>query len=582
MRGARRIWRSDGDRGRCGVRCARGLRAGCVRRAPVAPRRRAASRVRDRGTQQPSRRDLGRRAAVGRTGRRGAGRTAAAADARLRRAPRRHRGRGRRADGRGRRRAQGGGPRRPAGHRNGRSARRLATSPSGRWRLSTLRPFRAATIDWTYSAAGEPDDAPFHSALVAPLATSAGVPGTLVAYSTAANAFRPEHATVLNDLLAEVATGSPMPVGSRTSRRGSSSIPRPASTNRRGYEVELGREVARASRTGRPLSVVLVGISNGSDTASTASPPKSADQFARLLTRVTRRSDISCRRGEHEFAILLPETRESGATVLVNRLREEARRALGADQTSIAVGRVEWQPDESAEALEARVEASLSAPSATRTTGFPPPRSRSDSSSYDGRRTPQSRPTRSRLRRPAARRPRGGCARDPGRAPVRPHAGRRRPRRRRARGALGADRESADAALGKVAKRLSESVGSGTVLRLSSSEFVLVLSGATADDAEALLGSLHGPGDLDELAGIELTAGITELVERDGAQTALGRAEHALWQARQAGPGSVVVAVPGRRIHVGPRSATGRVSIVQFGQYSAIGVPRSRLHPPIA
>ena len=35
--------------------------------------------------------------------------------------------------------------------------------------------------------------------------------------------------------------------------------------NRRGYELELGREVARAERTGRPLSVVLVGIDGTRD-----------------------------------------------------------------------------------------------------------------------------------------------------------------------------------------------------------------------------------------------------------------------------------------------------------------------------
>jgi len=44
-----------------------------------------------------------------------------------------------------------------------------------------------------------------------------------------------------------------------------------------------------------------------------------------------------------------------------------------------------------------------------------------------------------------------------------------------------------------------------------------------------------------------LNAGITEVAEDEDAQTALGRAEHALWQARQAGPGTVVVAVPSRR-----------------------------------
>jgi GGDEF domain-containing protein len=109
------------------------------------------------------------------------------------------------------------------------------------------------------------------------------------------------------------------------------------------------------------------------------------------------------------------------------------------------------------------------------------------------------------------------------------------------------DRESADSALAAVGERLSQSVGGGSMHRLGASEFVLVLPGATADHAEALLGSLEAAGDLPEHAEITLSAGITELVERDGAQTVLARVEHALWQALQAGRGTVVVAVPGRR-----------------------------------
>jgi GGDEF domain-containing protein len=96
-------------------------------------------------------------------------------------------------------------------------------------------------------------------------------------------------------------------------------------------------------------------------------------------------------------------------------------------------------------------------------------------------------------------------------------------------------------------RRLSDSVGTGSVHRLGPGEFALVLSGATADDAEALLGTLHMQGTSDDAGEIVLSAGITELVERDGAETALGRAEHALWQAKQAGRGTIVVAVAGRR-----------------------------------
>ena len=406
---------------------------------------------------------------------------------------------------------------------------------------AATRPFRAATIDWTYSAAGEPDDERFHSALVAPLGSRAGVPGTLVAYATAPRAFRPEHVSALNELLADVATG--LANARRFADVEARLLLDPATgiANPRGYEVELGREVARAHRTGRPLSVVLVGIGNGPETTTTGGSAQ-VEQVAQLLTRVTRRSDISCRRGEHEFAILLPETRESGANVLNARLREEAKRALGATQQTIAVGHVEWMPDESAEELEARADAALAAPSprqwATRASALPnhaPLAATSD------------------LRAG----PTEALRRDVLDALAHEILEARRYGRSLAVVALdvdglddlaeGGDREAADAMLGNVARRLSDSVGSGSVHRLGSARFALVLSGGTANDAEALLGTLHASDGGDDTGEIALSAGVTEIVERDGAETALGRAEHALWQASQAGRGTIVVAVPGRR-----------------------------------
>ena len=79
------------------------------------------------------------------------------------------------------------------------------------------RPFRAATIDWTYSASGDPDDEQFHSAVVAPLAAPRALPDSR-GLRDAPHAFRPEHTTILHDLLAEVATGLANARGSR--RRG--------------------------------------------------------------------------------------------------------------------------------------------------------------------------------------------------------------------------------------------------------------------------------------------------------------------------------------------------------------------------
>jgi diguanylate cyclase (GGDEF)-like protein len=292
---------------------------------------------------------------------------------------------------------------------------------------------------------------------------------------------------------------------------------------------------------------VLVGIANGTETTTTGTST-SVDQVAQLLTRVTRRSDISCRRGDREFAILLPETREAGATVLTARLREEAKRALGGTQSTIAVGHVEWLPDESAEALEVRMEAALAAPSSTGSSNASEWATRAASV------TP-ARPaagTEARRTEPAAT-----LRRDVLEALAREILDARRFGRSLAVVVLDidgldelserVDREEADAVLGEVARRLSDSVGGGSVHRLGAGEFALVLSGASADDAEALLGTLHSPGDDRDAGEITLSAGITEFVERDGAETALGRAEHALWQAKQAGHGTIVVASPGGR-----------------------------------
>jgi GGDEF domain-containing protein len=407
------------------------------------------------------------------------------------------------------------------------------------------RPFRAATIDWTYSPSGDADDESFHSALVAPVGPVSGVPGTLVAYSTSPNAFRPDHAVALHELLAEAATGL---ANARRFADVESRLvldPQTGIANRRGYELELGREIARASRTGRPLSIAVVGLGNGGEPPTTPSgEARGVDQFARLLTRVTRRSDISCRRDDRQFAILLPETRAAGAAVLTSRLREEAARSLGTGSANLAVGHVEWHPEESADALEARVEAVFRSP-VVRPFVAPvrdpvPPPAEPEAAALAAHSAEDA----DELRRDALE----GIAQEILEA---------RPFERSlavvAVDVAGLellserDRELADAALAAVVERLSESVGGGSIHRLGAREFVLVLPGATADHAEALLGSLDAAGELPDHASIALSAGITELVERDGAQTVLARVEHALWQALQAGRGTVVVAVPGRR-----------------------------------
>jgi hypothetical protein len=118
------------------------------------------------------------------------------------------------------------------------------------------------------------------------------------------------------------------------------------------YEAELEREIARARRTGRPLSLVLVDVDQPT--------AERLLQFAALLTRVTRVTDTVCRRRRDAFGILLPETPEDGARRFFRRIRDEAARTFDSGTgTTFSTGIVELQASETGEALDARARAAV-------------------------------------------------------------------------------------------------------------------------------------------------------------------------------------------------------------------------------
>ena len=262
---------------------------------------------------------------------------------------------------------------------------------------------------------------------------------------------------------------------------------------------------------------------------------------------MTRRSDISCRRGEHEFAILLPETRESGATVLDRRDSAKRRRARSGRRQPTNHGRAtsSGMPESRSRRSRRASRRRSAAPARRGRTGFAPPRPvpRPD----DGRRT---------RRTGSAAETADALRQDVLEAVAREILDARPFGRSLAVVALDVDGlEELSEARPRVGGRGARPASRSDSRRASAADGPPPGRkrvrprplGGDRGRRRALLGSLHATGDVDELPAIQLTAGITELVERDGAQTALGRAEHALWQAKQAGRGTIVVAVPGRR-----------------------------------
>jgi diguanylate cyclase (GGDEF)-like protein len=87
----------------------------------------------------------------------------------------------------------------------------------------------------------------------------------------------------------------------------------------------MGRELPRARRLGESVGVIVLDIDHFkllNDTYGHDAGDLVLERTGELLRAATRNSDIACRFGGEEFAVILP-----GATLLVARNRAEAIRA---------------------------------------------------------------------------------------------------------------------------------------------------------------------------------------------------------------------------------------------------------------
>lgn len=97
-----------------------------------------------------------------------------------------------------------------------------------------------------------------------------------------------------------------------------------------------------------------------------------------------------------------------------------------------------------------------------------------------------------------------------------------------------------------VEDRVQGQIQAGTVSSwLVDDALVLVLLGSTAGEAESVLSTLRAaqePGASSINWGA-VSGGITELARGDDSASVFDRARHALWRAKRAGRGTVVVAM---------------------------------------
>ena len=133
--------------------------------------------------------------------------------------------------------------------------------------------------------------------------------------------------------------------------------------NRRCFDDTLNAEWARAMRERQPLSLLMVDVDNFkqyNDAYGHVGGDECLQRVATVLSTCMKRpSDLACRYGGEEFAVILPMTSADGAMLLAGRIRQSLAEvaephgasAFGRVTVSIGVACMRPLPGQSGEAL---------------------------------------------------------------------------------------------------------------------------------------------------------------------------------------------------------------------------------------
>ena len=134
--------------------------------------------------------------------------------------------------------------------------------------------------------------------------------------------------------------------------------------NRRGMDATLFHEVARARRSGTPLSVAMLDIDHFkqlNDSHGHHTGDRALVHLSEVVRSVLRDSDTTVRYGGEEFVMILPETDLNGARFVVDRLRLVVRKSPLIHEgqripLSLSAGIAQLQPAENGSALLLRAD----------------------------------------------------------------------------------------------------------------------------------------------------------------------------------------------------------------------------------
>ncbi len=100
-------------------------------------------------------------------------------------------------------------------------------------------------------------------------------------------------------------------------------------SSRRYFETRLAEEWARHRRYGAPLAVALFDLDHFkrlNDTLGHGAGDMAIRRFGEILRAAVRSTDLACRYGGEEFAVLFPETSARSALAVADRIRRTVER----------------------------------------------------------------------------------------------------------------------------------------------------------------------------------------------------------------------------------------------------------------
>lgn len=134
--------------------------------------------------------------------------------------------------------------------------------------------------------------------------------------------------------------------------------------NRRSFDDKLEEEVARSTRYGTPLSVVLFDLDRFkriNDEYGHPAGDKVLKEIGAMLTRTVRKSDLAARTGGEEFAVVMPGVSTDAATKSAERLRKQIASdpVAGLEGITASFGVTERREGDTAASLYSRVDSAL-------------------------------------------------------------------------------------------------------------------------------------------------------------------------------------------------------------------------------